>query len=147
VRKGRRLSAIGCRLLDCSIEEIIVQDFRKLEVWQMAHGLTLDIYRATLAFPNDERFGLTSQLRRAASSIGANLAEGCGRGSDADFGRFVQMALGSASEVEYHLLLAKDLDYLDASIHSALEKTTQRIKRMLSSLLKTLRRQPTADSR
>lgn len=123
-----------------------MQDFRKLEVWQFSHELTLEVYRITRVFSADERFGLTSQLRRATASIGANIAEGCGRGSDADFGRFVQIALGSASEVEYHLLLARDLGFLEKSEHPTLEETVQRIKRMLASLLKTLRRQPTADS-
>ncbi|MCO6045810.1 four helix bundle protein [Aeoliella sp. ICT_H6.2] len=116
-----------------------MQNFRNLEVWQLAHEVTLEVYRTTRTFSVDERFGLISQLRRAASSIGANLAEGCGRGSDADFGRFVQTALGSASEVEYHLLLAKDLNYLEAESHLRLESTIQRIKRMLASLLKKLR--------
>jgi len=123
-----------------------MQDFRKLEVWQFSHELTLEVYRITRVFPADERFGLTSQLRRATASIGAIIAEGCGRGSDADFGRFVQIALGSASEVECHLLLARDLGFLEKSEHPTLEETVQRIKRMLASLLKTLRRQPTADS-
>lgn len=75
-----------------------MQDFRNLEVWRLSHQLTLEVYRVTRSLPSDERFGLTSQLRRAAVSIEANLAEGCGRGSDADFGRFVQTAMGSASE-------------------------------------------------
>jgi four helix bundle protein len=116
-----------------------MQDFRKLEVWQIAHLLTLDVYTATKTFPSDERFGLTSQIRRACSSIGANLAEGCGRGSDTDFARFVQIAMGSASELEYHLILAKDLNYLDVKHHERLETETQRVKKMLASLLRTLR--------
>lgn len=133
-----------------------MQDFRNLEVWQKAHELTLAIYRLTKAFPDDERFGLTSQLRRSAASIGANLAEGCGRGTDAEFARHVQIAMGSASEVEYHLLLGRDLTYLHANQYLELQEEVTRVKRMLSSLLKTLNarrlrlpsgRQPTADSR
>jgi four helix bundle protein len=134
-----------------------MQDFRNLDVWKKAHGLTLSlsVYRITKDFPDDERFGLTSQLRRSAASVGANLAEGCGRGSDADFSRHVQIAMGSASEVEYQLLLARDLDYLNADVHLELQEEVSRVKRMLASLLKTLRsqqqplsgRQPTADSR
>ncbi|WP_145245500.1 four helix bundle protein [Aeoliella mucimassa] len=129
-----------------------MQNFRNLDVWKLAHEFTLKVYLETRSFPSDERFGLTSQLRRAASSIGANLAEGCGRGTDADFARFVQVALGSASEVEYHLLLARDLQLLKAELHATLEAEIQRVKRMLASLLKRLRdpndsRQPTADSR
>lgn len=89
-----------------------MQDFRRLTVWSDAHALTLELYGATRDFPDSERFGLTSQLRRASASIPANLAEGCGRGGDADFARFVQIALGSTYEVEYHLQLAHDLGYL-----------------------------------
>jgi four helix bundle protein len=132
-----------------------VQDFRNLEVWRMAHELTLGVYKSTACFPPDERFGLTSQLRRACSSIEANLAEGCGRGSDADFSRFVQIAMGSASEVEFHLLLARDLGYMDDDLHVASEQQVQRVKRMLAALLKSLKktepyssgRRPIVDSR
>jgi four helix bundle protein len=90
-----------------------MQDFRNLEVWKRSHELTLEVYRTTKTFPADERFGLTSQLRRGAASIPTNLAEGCGRGTDPDFGRFVQHAMGSSSQVEYEFLLAKDLAYLN----------------------------------
>lgn len=134
-----------------------MQDFRNLEVWNKAHLHTLEIYRCTKQFPDDERFGLTSQLRRASASIGANLAEGCGRGSDADFARHVQIAMGSASEVEYHILLAKDLGYVRDDMYARLQEEISRLKRMLASLLKTLSplprqrstsgRQPIADSR
>ena len=87
-----------------------MKDFRDLQVWQKAHGLTLAIYRVTVTFPRQELYGLTTQLRRASSSIAANLAEGCGRNSDAEFARFCSIAMGSASELEYHLLLARDLN-------------------------------------
>jgi four helix bundle protein len=117
-----------------------MQSFRDLKVWAKAHELTLSIYRGTRTFPSDERFGLTSQLRRAASSIGANLAEGCGRGSDADFGRFVQIAAGSASEVEYHLLLARDLEMMGDQEYVRLDSAICEVKRMLSGLLKKLRK-------
>jgi four helix bundle protein len=90
-----------------------VRNYRELRVWQEAHEMTLQIYRASNSFPEDELYGLRSQLRRAASSIGANLAEGCGRQSSADFGRFVRMAMGSASELDYHVLLAADLGYIE----------------------------------
>jgi four helix bundle protein len=116
-----------------------MQDFRNLEVWHKAHELTLDVYRATRAFPDDERYGLTSQLRRGAASIPANLAEGCGRGSDADFGRFVQNAMGSSSETEYHFVLAKDLNYLHVDAYTTLNEEVTRIKRTLASLLRTIR--------
>jgi four helix bundle protein len=116
-----------------------VQDFRNLKVWQAAHALTLDIYTWTKSFPVDERFGLTSQLRRAASSIEANLAEGCGRGSDDDFARFVQIATGSASELQCHLILAYDLGYLEPDSLHNLDDQSHRVKKMLVSLLQKLK--------
>jgi four helix bundle protein len=117
-----------------------VQDFRNLKVWQAAHQLTLEVYKRTKSFPADERFGLTSQLRRAASSIEANLAEGCGRGSDDDFARFVQIVTGSASEVQCHLILAHDLGYLDADSLQNLEEQSHQVKKMLVSLLQRLKK-------
>lgn len=116
-----------------------MQDFRNLEVWQKAHGLTLAIYRHTDSFPSSEQYGLTSQLRRAAGSIAANLAEGCGRGGDDDFARFVQMAVGSASELDYHMLLARDLGYLSDETYSNCKEDIDRVLRMLHGLLKRLR--------
>jgi four helix bundle protein len=116
-----------------------MQDFRKLDVWNLAHQLTLDVYHCSREFPRDELFGLTSQLRRSCVSIEANLAEGCGRGSDVDFGRFVQMAMGSACEVECHLQIAKDLGYLPATAHEHLHDRVQRVKRMVASLLRKLK--------
>jgi four helix bundle protein len=89
-----------------------MKDFHELQVWQKAHQLTLAIYRVTASFPREELFGLTSQLRRACSSIPANLAEGCGRTGDAEFCRFCSIAMGSPSELEYHLLLGKDLGHI-----------------------------------
>ncbi len=89
-----------------------MKDFKSLKAWGKAHELTLRIYNATKSFPKDELFGLTSQLRRAGASIPANIAEGCGRNGDAELARFLSIAAGSASEVEYHLLLAHDLNYL-----------------------------------
>jgi four helix bundle protein len=116
-----------------------VQDFRKLEVWQRAHQLTLSIYRATKRFPREELFGLTSQIRRCTVSIEANIAEGCGRGGKQEFARFLQMAFGSASELECHLLISLDLDLVDKSTHRRLETETQGIKRMLTSLATKVR--------
>ena len=86
-----------------------MKDFRELKVWRKAHELTLAVYQITASFPREELYGLTAQLRRASSSIAANLAEGCGRNGDAELARFCSMAMGSASELEYHLLLARDL--------------------------------------
>ncbi len=116
-----------------------MKDFSDLVVWQKSHQLTLGIYLATMDFPSEERFGLTSQLRRSAASIAANIAEGCGRGSDADLGRFLQMAMGSASKTEYHLLLAHDLGYLQADPTDQLIDNTQEAKRMLASFLQKLK--------
>jgi four helix bundle protein len=115
-----------------------MRDFRRLDVWKKAHSLTLEIYKLTAEFPPAERFGLTSQLQRAAASVGANLAEGCGRETDADYRRFVQMASGSACEVEYHLLLARDLGLIDNTRYQPLEDTINEIKRMLVGLARFL---------
>src|SRR5207249_2202504 len=90
-----------------------MRDFRELKVWEKTHDLTLAVYKATASFPRDERYGLTSQIRRSCASIAANIAEGCGRSGEAELARFLQIALGSASELEYHLLLTRDLAFLD----------------------------------
>ena len=116
-----------------------MQDFRGLKVWRKSHELVLGIYRTTHGFPKDERFGLTAQLRKSTCSIPTNIAEGCGRGSDADFTRFLQVALGSASEVEYWLLLANDLNLLRSSDYRRLRLATIEVKRMLVALIQTLR--------
>jgi four helix bundle protein len=116
-----------------------MKDFRKLKVWDRAHQLTLEIYKATSFLPKDELFGLTAQIRRSCVSIPANVAEGCGRGSQAEFGRFLQVAMGSASELEYHLLLAHDLGYLSLSVYQKTSAGVVEIKRMLSSLIRKLK--------
>ena len=103
-------------------------------MWQKAHALTLDLYRITRAFPKDELYGLTNQMRRAAASIGANLAEGCGRRSDAEFGRFLLIAMGSASELTYHLLLARDLNYLNEADFGRLDDRLEEVRKMPTSL-------------
>jgi four helix bundle protein len=113
--------------------------FRELKVWQKGHELTLDIYRAARTFPKDEMYGLTSQLRRSAVSIPANIAEGCARGSGAELRHFLQIAMGSASEVEYYVLLAHELDYLDGSQYEILSSKVTEVKRMLSSFVQKLR--------
>ena len=89
-----------------------MRDFRDLQVWQKAHRLVLEVYAATRSFPTDERYGLTAQVRRSAASVPTNIAEGCGRDGERDLARFISIAAGSASETEYHLLLARDLEYL-----------------------------------
>ena len=115
-----------------------MKDFHELKVWQKAHELTLSVYRVTAAFPREERYGLTSQLRRASASIAANLAEGCGRSGDAEFARFCSMAMGSASELEYHLLLAKDLKLIKPPDYDELAPRTTELKRMLTALIQKL---------
>ena len=116
-----------------------MKDFRKLDVWEKAHALTIEIYKITGTFPKSEMFGLTSQIRRCCSSIPANIAEGCGRVGGADFARFLQISLGSASELEYHILLACDLKFIDSKSYEILNANTTEIKRMLTSLIQKLR--------
>ena len=116
-----------------------MQDFRNLKVWHRAHRLTLGLYRLTTKFPRDELYGLTSQIRRAASSVCANIAEGCGRSSDKEFGRFLYIALGSACELEYHLLLSADLEYLDRVAYVRTNREVVEVKRMISGLLTRLK--------
>lgn len=116
-----------------------MKDFRNLDVWVKAHALTLRLYQRSGAFPREEIYGLTSQIRRAAASIGANIAEGCGRGTDADFARFLQQAMGSAAELEYHLLLSRDLGFVDVQEHRELEDGVVEVKRMLASLIGRVR--------
>ncbi len=105
----------------------------------MAHEVTLAAYKVTAAFPRDEVFGLTSQIRRASSSIAANLAEGCGRMGNAEFARFCSIAMGSASELDYHLLLARDLKLLKSEDYEDLAPRVSDLKRMLTGLRKKLK--------
>jgi four helix bundle protein len=112
-----------------------MKNFRDLKVWEKAHQLTVEVYRMTRRFPADERFGLTSQLRRASVSIPSNIAEGCGRRGNAEFHRFLQMAAGSASEVEYQLLLAKNLGYWSQAEYSTLQQRVVEVKKMLGGLI------------
>ena len=116
-----------------------MKDFRKLKVWEKSHQLVLEVYRVTATFPSAEMYGLTSQLRRAGASIPANIAEGCGRGGDPELARFLQIAMGSASEVEYHLLLVHDLGFVADLDYERLVSSTIEVKRMLASLINRLR--------
>jgi len=109
------------------------RDYSKLHVWQKAHSLTLRIYEATRSFPGDEKFGLTSQMRRSAASVPANVAEGCGRGGENGLARFLTIAQGSGSELAYHLLLARDLGLLHEEIADELIQLSYGINRMLRS--------------
>ncbi|MBI5772223.1 MAG: four helix bundle protein [Verrucomicrobia bacterium] len=116
-----------------------MKNFRDLTVWQRGHKLTLAVYSATKPFPKDEWFGLVSQLRRAAASVPANIAEGCGRDGDAELKRFLQIAMGSATELEYHLQLSFELGYLREHDHAALSSETVEIKKMLTSFIRKLK--------
>ena len=116
-----------------------MKDFRELKVWEKSHQLTLEIYRLSTGFPKEEQYGITSQIRRAAASIGLNIAEGCGRGVDADFKRFLYIALGSASEIEYCLLLALDLKYISKDIHNELDDQINEVKKMLFAFIEKIK--------
>jgi four helix bundle protein len=124
-----------------------VGEFEHLRVWRRAHALTLDVYRLTATFPKQELYGLRSQLRRSAASVPANTAEGCGRGGDAELMHFLRIALGSANELQYHLLLARDIGYIEPDTHADLSDTNQAVRSMLTNLIRSLRRQSTVDGR
>lgn len=123
-----------------------MKDFRKLSVWERAHVLALEIYRATATFPREEIYGITSQVRRASISIAANIAEGYGRGGDGEFHRFLSIAAGSAAEVEYFLLLARDLSLLSMPAYKDLQTQIVEVQRMLSGLLRTVASTRTAST-
>jgi len=118
---------------------VVVRDFRELKVWEKGHRLTVAVYEATSGFPRNELYGITAQLRRCSASIPANIAEGCGRGTNADLGRYLQMALGSASELQYHLYLAHDLSILKPRDHERLSEEVIEIKRMLATFIENLK--------
>lgn len=122
-----------------------MKNFRDLQVWSKAHELALVIYKETANFPREEIYGLTSQMRRASASIAANIAEGCGRGGDADFARYLQIAMGSASELEYHALLARDLSFISDRVYEKIVPRISEVKRMLARLIGRIR-QPSAVS-
>ncbi|MBZ5572543.1 MAG: four helix bundle protein [Acidobacteriia bacterium] len=113
-----------------------MKNFRDLQVWNKAHALTLLSYRATAAFPKPEIYGITSQIRRCAASIGANIAEGCGKRGNGEFQRFLNIATGSASELEYHFLLSRDLGFLSETDYQRLNTDVVEVKRMLASLVR-----------
>jgi four helix bundle protein len=116
-----------------------VGDYRQLLVWSKSHALVLKVYAVTAGFPRDEQFGLTSQIRRAAASIPTNIAQGSGRNGDVEMARFLRISLGSASELEYELLLARDLSFLPVETHADLAGDVDEIKRMLAALEGRLR--------
>lgn len=116
-----------------------MRDFRTIKAWEKGHALTLAVYQATSQFPREDQFGLTSQMRRAAASVPANIAEGCGRDGKAELVRFCQIGFASTSELEYWLILARDLSHLDESTFATLTAQTVEVKKMLGAFLTTLR--------
>jgi len=115
-----------------------MKDFRSLKVWEKAHVLALQVYKASGTFPRREMFGLTAQIRRASASIPSNLAEGCGRRTDNEFGRFAVIAMGSASELEYQLLLSRDLGYMNTNCYEELAGRVVEVKRMLAAFVRRI---------
>jgi four helix bundle protein len=120
-------------------EEAPMRDFQELKVWQKGHALALSVYRVSSGFPTEERFGLTSQIRRSSVSVPSNIAEGCGRDTDGDLYRFLSIAMGSASELEYQLILARDLEYLAVKDYGSLSLQVTEVKRMLSAFIGKLK--------
>lgn len=116
-----------------------MQNYKELKVWNKAHQFTLKVYVVTINFPKEELYSLTNQLRRSAYSIPSNIAEGCGRKTQLDFANFLNIALGSANEVEYFILLAKDLSYLPIEDYTSLSNEISEIKAMLISLIGRVR--------
>lgn len=116
-----------------------MRSFRSLQVWKKSHALALHVYDATKQFPKSETYGVTSQVRRAATSVPANIAEGCGRDTSADFCRFLHIAMGSASELEYFLQFGLDAGLLESSDHASLNEETTEVKRMLAALIQKIR--------
>lgn len=114
-------------------------NFKDLAIWQRSHKLTIEIYRATQSFPKEEVYGLTSQIRRAVSSIPTNIAEGCGRRTNAELTNFLNIASGSASEVEYEILLAKEIGYITAEQFEAWTKEIDEIRSMIAAYMKKLK--------
>jgi four helix bundle protein len=116
-----------------------MQNYKDLKVWEEGHMLTLKIYKVTMNFPDNEKYGLTNQIRRSAFSVPSNIAEGCGKFKQADIANYFQIALGSANETDYLLLLSKDLNYLSEDNFRELEESINKIKAMLISLIKKVR--------
>jgi four helix bundle protein len=123
-----------------------MKDFRRLKVWEKVHGLTLDVYKVTTRFPREEMYGLTSQMRRCSASMGANIAEGCGKQGNNELHRFLYIASGSASKLDYHLLLARDLEYLPDEDYRRLDHRLGEARRMLTALLQKVSADRFADN-
>ena len=124
-----------------------MRNYRDLQVWGKAHNLTLELYGVSQGFPREEIYGITSQLRRAAVSIGANLAEGCGRRTSSELARFVRIAMGSASELDYHLLLSRDLGFMKDDDFTSSAAGLTEVRKMLTSFLSSIEEQIELKSR
>lgn len=116
-----------------------MKDFRSLKVWEKSHELTLKIYKATDGFPKHELYGVTSQIRRAAVSVPTNIAEGSGKDSDGELKRFFLIAMGSASELEYLLILARDLNYLTDEAYQEMQTQLIETRKMLNAFIQRLK--------
>lgn len=116
-----------------------MRDFRQLGIWVKSHELVLRVYDATAEFPKEEQYGLTSQIRRASVSVPANIAEGCGHQSDSEFARYLQLAAASATELQYHIILARDLSYLESERYTELSGAVEELKKMLATFIKRVR--------
>lgn len=113
-----------------------MRDFKTLQVWERAHQLVLSVYKVTLGFPKEELYGITSQIRRSGSSIPANIAEGCGHSGNGDLHRFLDIAMGSAAELSYLLLLSRDLAFISAESYWHISNQTDEVQKMLASLIR-----------
>lgn len=116
-----------------------MQHYKKILVWKKSHEFTLNVYQETISFPDREQYGITNQIRRAGYSMPSNIAEGCGKNTNIDFAKFLNIALGSANESEYFLLLSKDLGFLSIEIYQKLDAQINEIKAMLIGLIKKVR--------
>jgi len=116
-----------------------MQDFRTLKVWEKSHALVQEVYKLTARFPGDERFGLILQMRRSAAAVPTHIAEGCGSLDGQEYARFLQNALRSACELEYQLLLSRDLTYAPAELYVALEPKVVEVKKMLTAYIQRIR--------
>ena len=116
-----------------------MREFQTLEVWKKGHKLVLSLYKVTAEFPKEEQYGLTSQIRRAGVSVPANIAEGCGHQSEPEFARYLQLAAASTTELQYHIILARDLSYLKPEHYKELADTIEELKKMLSTFIKRVR--------
>ena len=120
-----------------------MRDFKSLSVWQKSHELTLSIYKSTSGFPKEELFGLVSQMRRSSSSISTNIAEGCGRTTQSQMAHFLNIALGSASELRYQILLSKDLEFISEQIFIEQSDQVVEVMKMLTSLYQQVNKSKT----